>query len=64
MLNEKIRALREELSESVINGSVDYDEIYRISVKLDKLINEYYCGAEASNELVEDVIKDEQCAEI
>ena len=38
---EKINNLREELNESITHNE-DYSIIYDISVKLDKLIAEYY----------------------
>lgn len=41
MLNDEICKLREELNESIIRGD-DYDTILELSVKLDKLIAEYY----------------------
>ena len=41
MLNDKICKKREELNKS-IEENKSYDEIYKISVELDKLISEYY----------------------
>lgn len=41
MLNDEICKLREELNNSIIRGD-DYDTILELSVKLDKLIAEYY----------------------
>ena len=41
MLNDEICKLRDELNESIITGK-DYNFIYQLSVKLDKLIAEYY----------------------
>ena len=41
MLNDEICKLREELNESIIKGQ-DYEITYKISVKLDQLIAEYY----------------------
>lgn len=41
MLNDEICKLREELNKSIIRGD-DYDTILELSVKLDKLIAEYY----------------------
>ena len=41
MLNDEICKLREKLNESIINGQ-DYEITYKLSVKLDKLIAEYY----------------------
>ena len=41
MLDEKIRETRERLNESIITGK-NYEEIYNLSVELDKLIAEYY----------------------
>lgn len=45
MLNEKICKLREELNKSIQNGE-DYEKIYTISVKLDKLIAKFYENVE------------------
>ena len=41
MLDEKICKLRDELNLSIVEGK-DYDIIYNLSIKLDKLIAEYY----------------------
>lgn len=41
MLNEEICKVRDELNESILK-KLDYGEILEISVKLDKLIAEYY----------------------
>ena len=41
MLNDKICKKREELNKS-IEEKKDFDEIYKISIELDKLIAEYY----------------------
>ena len=41
MLYEEILKLRRKLDENIKNGA-DYEEIYDISVKLDKLITKYY----------------------
>lgn len=41
MLNEKIRALRKELDDS-ISREESFDKIYELSRKLDDLISEYY----------------------
>ena len=41
MINEKICELRDELNKSISDGQ-DYEVIYDLSVKLDKLIAEYY----------------------
>ena len=41
MLDEKICKLRNELNMSIVQGK-DYEIIYNLSVKLDKLIAEYY----------------------
>ena len=41
MLNDEICKLREKLNNSIINGE-DYEKTYKISVKLDQLIAEYY----------------------
>ena len=41
MLKEEICKLREELNNSIVNGD-DYSVTYKISVKLDELIAEYY----------------------
>ena len=41
MLNDEICKLREELNKSIAEGK-DYEVIYDLSVKLDKLIAEFY----------------------
>ena len=41
MLNDEICKLRERLNESIELGK-SYEEIYKISVELDKLIAEHY----------------------
>ncbi len=41
MLNDEICKLREQLNDSILNGE-DYEKILDISVKLDKLIAEFY----------------------
>ncbi len=41
MLNDEICKLRDELNKSIEEGK-DYSVIYELSVKLDKLIAEYY----------------------
>ena len=41
MLDERICKLRDELNLSIVEGK-DYDIIYNLSIKLDKLIAEYY----------------------
>lgn len=41
MLNEEIRKLREELNNSISSGE-SFDKIYLLSIKLDKLIAQYY----------------------
>ena len=41
MLNEEICKLREELNKKIENCD-DYESIYNASLKLDKLIEEYY----------------------
>lgn len=41
MLNKQILKLREELNNSIINGE-DYEVVYKLSVKLDELITNYY----------------------
>ena len=41
MLNDEICKLRELLNESILNGE-DYETILDLSIKLDKLIAEYY----------------------
>lgn len=41
MLNDEICKLRDELNKSIEEGQ-DYSIIYDLSVKLDKLIAEYY----------------------
>ena len=46
MLNDEICKLRDELNKSIEEGK-DYEVIYELSVKLDKLIAEFY-GIKAS----------------
>ncbi|MBP3597654.1 MAG: aspartyl-phosphate phosphatase Spo0E family protein [Clostridia bacterium] len=41
MLNEEICKLRKELNDSISNGK-DYSIVYELSVRLDKLIAEFY----------------------
>lgn len=41
MLDERICKLRDELNLSIVEGK-DYEIIYNLSIKLDKLIAEYY----------------------
>ena len=41
MLNDEICKLRDKLNKSIEEGK-EYDEIYELSVKLDKLIAEFY----------------------
>ena len=41
MLNDEICKVRDKLNKS-IEENTDYDEIYKISVELDKLIAEFY----------------------
>ena len=41
MLNDEICKLRDELNKSIADGK-DYDTIYNLSVKLDKLIADFY----------------------
>lgn len=41
MLNDEICKIREELNKSILEGK-DYSIIYDLSVKLDKLIAEFY----------------------
>lgn len=45
LIDEKICKLRDELNKSIQNGE-DYDIIYKLSVKLDSLIAEYYKNVE------------------
>ncbi|MBE5805867.1 MAG: aspartyl-phosphate phosphatase Spo0E family protein [Clostridiales bacterium] len=45
MLNEEICKVRKMLNESIITGK-NYKEIYELSVKLDKLIAQYYIDNE------------------
>jgi hypothetical protein len=45
LIDEKICRLREELNKSILDGK-DYDIIYKLSVKLDNLITEYYKNVE------------------
>lgn len=48
MIEEKIRELREELNEKVLQKK-DFDEIYETSLELDNLIIEYYRKNEGDN---------------
>lgn len=48
MLNDEICKKRDELNGLIENGA-DYDTIYRVSVELDKLIEEYYRNKENTN---------------
>ena len=41
MLNDEICKLRKELNDSISSGK-DYSIVYELSVKLDKLIAEFY----------------------
>ena len=41
MLDDRICKLRDELNLSIVEGK-DYEVIYNLSIKLDKLIAEYY----------------------
>lgn len=41
MLDQQIHELRNELNHMMIE-EVDYDEVYAVSIELDKLITEYY----------------------
>jgi len=41
MINEKIMVLREKL-EQMLNSNEDYENIYCVSLELDKLIMDYY----------------------
>lgn len=41
MLNDEICKLRDKLNKS-IEDNADYDEIYKISVELDRLIANFY----------------------
>lgn len=45
MLNDEICKKRDELNKSIETGQ-DYSKIYKISVELDKLIDEYYRNCE------------------
>lgn len=40
-LNEKIVNLRNKLNNYIVNDAC-YDDIYKLSVELDQLINQYY----------------------
>ncbi len=40
-LNEKIVNLRDKLNKYIVDGTC-YDDIYKLSVELDQLINQYY----------------------
>ncbi len=48
MLNEDILELRRKLNESVKNEN-DYEETYKLSVELDKLIAKYYNNYNKNN---------------
>lgn len=41
MIDDEILELRKKLDESIKNGA-KYEEIYKISTKLDELISKYY----------------------
>ena len=41
MLNDEICKLREQLNDSILNGE-DYEKILDISIRLDRLIAEFY----------------------
>lgn len=41
MLNDEICKLREQLNDSILNGE-DYEKILDISVRLDRLIADFY----------------------
>lgn len=41
MINDEIRTMQNQLNQMVV-GNVDYKKIYEVSVRLDKLIMEYY----------------------
>ena len=45
MLNDEICKKRDELNR-LIENEADYDTIYKVSVELDKLIEEYYRNEE------------------
>lgn len=56
MINDEICKMREKLNKSIENNE-DYEIIYKISVELDELIEEYYgigsrVTKEKSNKLV------------
>ena len=56
MLNDEICKLRNELNESISDGS-DYSLIYRISVELDELIAQYYKEKIDINKLKSSIIR-------
>lgn len=41
MLNDEICKLREQLNDSILNGE-DYEKILDISIRLDRLIADFY----------------------
>ena len=41
MLEQEIQRKREELNESMVNNK-EYEDVYRLSVELDDLIDEFY----------------------
>ena len=48
MLNDEICKVRDKLNKSIEEGK-EYDEIYKISVELDKLIAKYYSKEKCTN---------------
>ena len=55
MIKEKIEKLRNKL-EKMIELNFEFEEIYKISVKLDRLIVEYYRNSEKITSHFEDEI--------
>ena len=48
MLNEEICKLRDELNECILTEK-NYNEVYKLSVKLDELIAKYYMNGKSSS---------------
>ena len=60
MLNDEICKLRDELNKSIEEGK-DYSVIYDLSVKLDKLIAEYYVIRDGSVWRKTPIFADDKC---
>jgi len=60
MLNDEICKLRDELNKSIEEGK-DYSVIYDLSVKLDKLIAEYYVIRDGSVWHKTPIFADDKC---